>query len=252
MRRRALLVGSGTARAAEEARNVSRELTTARGRSTSPRQPGQLLWRRTWPTSRSWCCRRHPTDGIWPHDSRHGCNGRCTRWRCPCRPRASTSFATAARSCTRSAPTAAFVATLQPGVRGVGRRRRRRQRSTRHARRRRPTGRNGRSRCFRPTRPPSTSPKPTESLPEVPVSTHPARFDQLAVLGAALRRQRRGHSGRHRSWLGRPRASDRHDRRHRRPALYIAFGISGAVQHTSGLGRRRPTSSASTPTRTVR
>ena len=35
------------------------------------------------------------------------------------------------------------------------------------------------------------------------------------------------------------------------PTLYVSFGVSGAVQHTSGLGAPT-TSSASTPTRTAR
>jgi len=65
----------------------------------------------------------------------------------------------------------------------------------------------------------------------------PARFDQLATFGAAL------HASvgatrvvTDRGWIG-------HERQIGTtgvivdPELYIAFGISGAVQHTSGLGR---------------
>ncbi|MEY2444250.1 MAG: electron transfer flavoprotein alpha subunit [Ilumatobacteraceae bacterium] len=67
----------------------------------------------------------------------------------------------------------------------------------------------------------------------------PQRFDQLAVLGSVLRAS-----------VGATRViTDRGWARHERqigttgvevdPDLYIAFGISGAVQHTSGLGRPR-------------
>jgi len=65
----------------------------------------------------------------------------------------------------------------------------------------------------------------------------PARFDQLAILGAALQAS-----------VGATRVvTDRGWTGHERqigttgvvvdPRLYVAFGISGAVQHTSGLGR---------------
>ena len=65
----------------------------------------------------------------------------------------------------------------------------------------------------------------------------PARFDQLATFGAAL--QASVGATRvvtDRGWIG-------HERQIGTtgvivdPELYIAFGISGAVQHTSGLGR---------------
>jgi len=65
----------------------------------------------------------------------------------------------------------------------------------------------------------------------------PARFDQLATLGAAL--QASVGATRvvtDRGWIG-------HERQIGTtgvvvdPRLYVAFGISGAVQHTSGLGR---------------
>ena len=79
----------------------------------------------------------------------------------------------------------------------------------------------------------------------------PRRFDQLAELGAALRASVGATRViTDRGWVG-------HERQIGTtgvivdPQVYIAFGISGAVQHTSGLGQPN-TSSASTPTRTVR
>jgi electron transfer flavoprotein alpha subunit len=60
---------------------------------------------------------------------------------------------------------------------------------------------------------------------------------QLDRFAADRRRRDGGHPGHHRSQLGRARTPDRHHRRGRRPVeLYLSFGISGAVQHTSGLG----------------
>jgi len=65
----------------------------------------------------------------------------------------------------------------------------------------------------------------------------PARFDQLAPFGAALRASVGAtRVVTDRGWIG-------HERQIGTtgvivdPRLYIAFGISGAVQHTSGLGR---------------
>jgi len=65
----------------------------------------------------------------------------------------------------------------------------------------------------------------------------PARFDQLATFGAALRASVGAtRVVTDRGWIS-------HDRQIGTtgvivdPRLYIAFGISGAVQHTSGLGR---------------
>jgi len=65
----------------------------------------------------------------------------------------------------------------------------------------------------------------------------PARFDQLAEFGAALRASVGAtRVVTDRGWIG-------HERQIGTtgvivdPQLYIAFGISGAVQHTSGLGR---------------
>jgi electron transfer flavoprotein alpha subunit len=65
----------------------------------------------------------------------------------------------------------------------------------------------------------------------------PARFDQLADLGVALRASVGAtRVVTDRGWIG-------HERQIGTtgvivdPQLYLAFGISGAVQHTSGLGR---------------
>ena len=65
----------------------------------------------------------------------------------------------------------------------------------------------------------------------------PRRFDQLAEFGAAIRASVGATRViTDRSWVG-------HERQigttgvNVDPQLYIAFGISGAVQHTAGLGR---------------
>ena len=65
----------------------------------------------------------------------------------------------------------------------------------------------------------------------------PERFDQLAALGAAMRASVGATRViTDRGWVG-------HERQIGTtgvivdPQLYIAFGISGAVQHTSGFGR---------------
>ena len=129
------------------------------------------------------------------------------------------------------------VATLQPGVRGVARaagagpgRRHRRRRSRPRATIRRS------STCCRPTSRRWTSPRPTASSAAAPASTAPDRFAQLAAVAAPL-----GASTgatrviTDRGWIG-------HERQIGTtgvvvdPDLYLAFGISGAVQHTAGLG----------------
>ena len=85
--------------------------------------------------------------------------------------------------------------------------------------------------------PPWTWPRPSASSAAGPGSTVPERFGQLQRIAAEL-----GAS------VGATRVvTDRHWLPHERqigttgvvvdPRLYLAFGISGAVQHTSGLGR---------------
>ena len=212
-----------------------------------------------WPTSTSSCCRPRPTGATsrpgWPTSSA----GRCS-------PARSQIGADAGPTLVRqgglrgrgpSPSPSPFVATLQPGVRGVGRRpppatpdvsAGRRSPSSDRRRRRRRADRGAR----RPTRPPSTSPRRSRSSAAAPASAAPSRSPLLGGVAGAARRLARRHPGRHRRRAGSPRAPDRHHRRHRRPRASTSRSASAARCSTSPGSAIPTTSSRSTPTRTAR
>ncbi len=162
----------------------------------------------------------------------------CSPGRCRCRRRASSSSSAAGRV-EHDHPRDRFVATLQPGVRGADRdpaspadrHRPSSQVDSRRHDRRCDVGR-------------GAAPDPgTIDLAEAPRIVgggagldSAERFEQLAQLGVAAC-QRRSDARHHRPRL------DRHEPTDRRPPAWSstravhAFGISGAVQHTTGLGQ---------------
>ena len=103
-----------------------------------------------------------------------------------------------------------------------------------------PTARRVTSRCSPPTRPPSTWPRRGRIVAGGAGLGGPDRFVQLAAVAAALDASVGAtRVVTDRGWLGYDRqigttgvAVD--------PRLYLALGISGAVQHVNGLGDARP------------
>ena len=238
---------SGSGAAASAARSWLGLATEVRLWEAGPFRPG--TWAATLapllePTRRSSCCRPRPTAATWRRDSRtpsgrpllagaaRGTRGPAPRW------------PGGAGSPSRTSSSAnGFVATLQPGVRGVDR-----QEATRHPPwrnsmsappTRSPTGSPTprRSRYSRPIRPRWTWPRRRASWPAGPAWTRPSG----SCSSPRSRRRSAGRSAPPASspiagWLG-------HERQIGTtgvvvdPRLYVAFGISGAVQHTSGLGQ---------------
>jgi electron transfer flavoprotein alpha subunit len=136
----------------------------------------------------------------------------------------------------RIEPPAAFVATLQPGVRGVDR-----VVATTVRRDVAVVPADGNDPDIEQLLPPDTTTIDLSEANRIVAGgaglDDPSRFAQLATLGAAM--QASVGATRvitDRGWVG-------HERQIGTtgvivdPRLYIAFGISGAVQHTTGLGR---------------
>ena len=252
--RRARRCSPGPTPSADELAGIATDVRTVElghvrarplGRARSPR----------WSTTTSSCCPPHPTAATspraWPTGSAAACSPAPSR----VTPNGSASPAPAASTCTTVAVHEPVVVTLQPGVRGVER---------------------------RPDAPPPTvtavavdaaagdghDPALVEVLPPDVTTMDLAEAGRIVGGGAGLddaarfaqldhgrRRARRG-DGRdardHRPRLGRPRAPDRHDRRRRRPRRSTSRSGSAAPCSTPPASARRPTSSASTPTRTAR
>ena len=163
------------------------------------------------------------------------------RRRRPGHARAASAWpAAAGSSCTTSPSHEPVVATLQPGVRGVdagGRTRHRRGRPP-IAAGRRTAGRDADARRGAAARRGDDGPRRGDAH-----RRRRRRARRRRPLPPARRRRRRarrgdgGDAGDHRPRLGR-RTSARSARpaSSSTPTLYLAFGISGAVQHTAGLG----------------
>ncbi len=136
----------------------------------------------------------------------------------------------------RLEPPAAFVATLQPGVRGVDHID---VATTTHALTTAMTGRNDAT--IEQLLPPDAATIDLSEANRIVAGgaglDDPKRFDQLAELAGAMRASVGATRViTDRGWVG-------HERQIGTtgvivdPQVYVAFGISGAVQHTSGLGQ---------------
>jgi electron transfer flavoprotein alpha subunit len=133
-------------------------------------------------------------------------------------------------------PSPAFVATLQPGVRGVDRLGAATAVSTRAV-----TSDDCNDPTIEQLLPPDVTTIDLSEAARIVAGggglDDPRRFDQLAALGVSLRASVGAtRVVTDRGWVG-------HERQIGTtgvvvdPQLYIAFGVSGAVQHTAGLGR---------------
>ena len=235
---RALLVGSGTATAATRADRRRRRGHRHRARRLPAGGVGRGARRSTSTTSRSSSSRRRPTAATsprgWPPQLQ--------------RPLYAQALGVSATEVdlVRRRGTRAALDRARRRVRGHAATGRARRRSRRPARRRvRTVGRDRRRRrrpgqsraCCHPTRPRSTSPKPLASSPAAPGSTTGDGSTSSPRWARALRASVGATRViTDRGWVG-------HERQIGTtgvvvdPELYIAFGISGAVQHTSGLGR---------------